>query len=174
MVNKHVRILSIKELQQCNCCHSHVTVTNHSSCHDRKQMKMFLSNMRRRRRHYARIACFLFYLLFFFFFLFTPSSSYSCCFVFVVAAVLNLRKMAQRNKLKCSKSRLRRCRASFHSATSYHTTQYEQRGERSNGVCGGGGGIVATCHGMTATITKSHCYRRRNNKRATKLEKYEK
>lgn len=139
MVNKHVRILSIKELQQCNCCHSHVTVTNHSSCHDRKQMKMFLSNMRRRRRHYARIACLLFYLLFF---LFTPSSSYSCCFVFVVvAAVLNLRKMAQRNKLKCSKSRRRRCRASFHSATSYHTTQYEQRGERSNGVCGGGGGL---------------------------------
>lgn len=60
------------------------------------------------------------------------------CFVFVVAAVLNLRKMAQRNKLKCSKSRRWRCRASFHSATSYHTTQYKQRGEGVMG-CGRGG-----------------------------------
>lgn len=30
---------------------------------------------------------------------------------------------------------------------------------------------MAACHGMTATITKSHCYRRRNNKRATKTSR---
>lgn len=104
-----------------------------------------------------------FLLVYFFFFSFF---SCCCCFVFVAVAVLNLRKMAQRNKLKCSKSRRRRCRASFHSATSYHTTT-----QHKGGAEGRVGGFVAACHGMTATITKSHCYRRRNNKRATKTSR---
>lgn len=149
----------------CNCCHIRVTVTNHSSCHDTEQMKISYQTREEEEEDITpalRVSqsacsssfssCLLFLILF---------SCCCCCFVFVAVAVLNLRKMAQRNKLKCSKSRRRRCRASFHSATSYHTTT-QHRGQL------GEGGIVAACHGMTATITKSHCYRRRNNKRATK------
>lgn len=125
----------------CICCHIRVTVTNHSSCHDTEQMKISYQTREEeeeditpalRVSHSACSSsfssCLLFLLLF---------SCCCCCFVFVAVAVLNLRKMAQRNKLKCSKSRRRRCRASFHSATSYHTTtQHKGVRERGGGDCG--------------------------------------
>lgn len=158
----HLQSIKKRVLCDCNLCssssHSHesqflspVKTNENVFLSNKKKKRKEKQTMEEQKKNYARIACL------------TYSTSSSCLLLLfllllLVAAVLNLRKMAQRNKLKCSKSR-RRCRASFHSATSYHThTQGQGKGK------GKGVPYMAACHGMTATITKSHCYRRRNKK----------
>lgn len=142
---------SIKKRVVCDCNRCSSSSHSHESqflSPVKTNENVFLSNKKKNRRkekqtmeeqkkNYARIACL------------TYSTSSSCLLLLfllllvvvlllLVAAVLNLRKMAQRNKLKCSKSR-RRCRASFHSATSYHTHTHTGAGEEEGeggAVCG--------------------------------------